>query len=352
MFKKIMLTLLLIIVAAAAFIGWRFFMPNTPFKEESRYLYIRSDDANREAVMRSLIDSNLIRNPRSFELLANKTRVWTRLQPGRYRIRQGTNLFALVRMLRNGSQSPVNLVITKLRTKEQFAELVGRKFESDSAAFMNFLSNPDTLSKYGIDTNTVMTTIYPDTYTYLWTATPSEIYKKLYAVNNRVWTTERKELAKQQGLTPAMAYILASIIEEETNDAEDKPLMASVYLNRLRTGMKLGADPTLKFALRDFELKRIYNKHKEVESPYNTYRYAGLPPGPICTPSLQTLDAVLNAPQTKYLYFVAKSDFSQKHVFTETYEEHMKYAREYQKALNEYEAKKQQSPVKDSLVVK
>lgn len=347
-----MVTLLVLIVAAAAFIGWRFFMPNTPFKEDTRYLYIRTSDANKNAVMQSLTDSNLISNPGSFELLANKTGVWKRLQPGRYRIRKGTSLFTLVRMLRNGSQSPVNLVITKLRTKEQLAELVGRKFEADSASFMSFLNNQDTLSKYGVDTNTVMTTVYPDTYTYLWTANPSTIYKKLFAVNNRVWTTERKELAKQQGLTPAMAYTLASIIEEETNVEEDKPLMASVYLNRLRTGMRLGADPTVKFALRNFELKRIYDKYLEVESPYNTYRYKGLPPGPICTPSLQTLDAVLHAPQTKYLYFVAKSDFSQKHVFTESYAEHMKYAREYQKALNEYEAKKQQSPVKDSSGVK
>lgn len=318
-------------------------MPNTNFSGKMKYLYIRTGDANPQSLMRTIKDSNFIKNPGSFEVLAGRMNVWEKLRPGRYEIKKKMSLFEIARMLRNGRQSPVNLVITKLRTKEQLAALVGKRFECDSLSVIRFLNNSDTLKKYDLDTNTVMTSVFPNTYTYLWNSDPSDIYKKLYAEFNRVWNDDRKNLAKQQGLTPVTTYIIASIIEEETNVQDEKGNMASVYMNRLKKNMRLGADPTVKFALRDFGLRRIYEKHLAVESPYNTYRYAGLPPGPICTPSLKTLDAVLNAPQTDYLYFVAKSDFSKRHVFTETYADHLKYAREYQKALNELQKQKQQA---------
>jgi UPF0755 protein len=244
-------------------------------------------------------------------------------------------------MLRNGRQSPVNLTITKVRTKENLASLIGKKFEVDSAAVMGFLNNPDTLRRYQLDTNTVMTTVFPNTYTYLWTTPVNGIFKKLFAEYKKVWTEERKRKADSMGLSQTQAYILASIIEEETNNNQEKGLIASVYLNRLAKNMNLGADPTVKFALRNFALKRIYEKHLAIESPYNTYRKKGLPPGPICTPSLTTLDLVLNAPKTDYLFFVAKKDFTQGHVFTSNYQEHLKYAREYQQALNAQEQLKQ-----------
>lgn len=347
MLKRIIFFILLLTVLGAAFTGWRFFLSNTPFSEKTRYLYIHTGMANRSAVLKSLKDSNLISNPGSFDVLARRIKVWRRLRPGKYKIPKGMSLYQLARTLRKGKQSPVNLVITKIRTKEQLASLIGRRFESDSGSFMRFLSNPDTATRRGLDTNTILTAVFPNTYTYLWNSTPSVIFRKLYAEYTRIWTNERKELATRHGLTPQTAYILASIIEEETNLSDEKGNIASVYLNRLKRHMKLGADPTVKFALRDFELRRIYEKHLSVESPYNTYRYPGLPPGPICTPSLETLDAVLHAPETDYLYFVAKSDFSKRHVFTKTYAEHLKYARAYQKALNELLLKKQQSAKED-----
>jgi UPF0755 protein len=256
------------------------------------------------------------------------------------------SLLQIARMLRNGRQVPVNLVITKLRTKENLAALVGKKFETDSAAFDSFLGNNDSLKAFGLDTNTVMTAVFPNTYTYLWTTKPSGIFKKLFAEYKKVWNDERVRKAESQGLNPTTAYILASIIEEETTYDPDKGLMASVYINRLAKNINLGADPTVKFALRNFALKRIYEKHLAVESPYNTYRNKGLPPGPICTPSLKTLDDVLNAPKTDYLFFVAKKDFSQGHVFTSNYREHLKYAREYRQALDN-EEKKRRSATED-----
>jgi UPF0755 protein len=171
----------------------------------------------------------------------------------------------------------------------------------------------------------------------------SGIFKKLLAEQKKIWNSERKKKADSLGLSPVNVYILASIIEEETNNKNEKGLIASVYLNRMAKNMNLGADPTVKFALRNFALKRIYEKHLAVESPYNTYRVKGLPPGPICTPSLQTLDQVLSAPKTDYLFFVAKKDFTEGHVFTSKYQEHLKYAREYQEALNLQEQQKQKS---------
>ena len=219
--------------------------------------------------------------------------------------------------------------------------MVGRRFECDYTDMIQFMTTPDSLKEFDLDTNSVMTAVFPNTYTYLWNSTPSIIFSKLHKEYQKIWTPERLRLAEQHGLTPAQAYILASIIEEETNLKEDKGNMASVYMNRMNKGIRLGADPTVKFALRDFSLKRIYEKHTAVESPYNTYRNFGLPPGPICTPSLETLDEVLNSPSTNYLFFVAKSDFSQRHVFTETYADHLKYAKEYHKALDQLLQKKQ-----------
>jgi UPF0755 protein len=251
-------------------------------------------------------------------------------------------------MLKNGHQEPVNLVITKLRTREDLASLAGRKFECDSAAFMAYISSADSLRQFNLDSNTVMTSVFPDTYTYFWNITPSKIFAKLRNNYETFWTPARISQASAHGLNPQTAYILASIVEEETVKKEDKGKIASVYLNRIAKGMRLSADPTVKFALRQFGLKRIYEKHLAVESPYNTYKNAGLPPGPICTPSPQTIDAVITSPNTSYLYFVAKASLDGYSNFAETYQEHLKYAKEYQQALNKIMEQKQ--PANDNSV--
>ena len=342
MLRIFIIVLIVIAVVILAIVG-RFFFSNTPFDEKSKFLYIHTGHVTQNDVMKTVKDENLVSNPKSFEFIATQMDVWPSLRAGRYEVKNGTSLFELARMLRNGKQSPVNLVITKIRTKENFASLIGKKFETDSAAVMSFLNNNDTLKKYELDSNTVMTAVFPNTYTYLWTTSPSGIFKKLISEYKKVWTEERKKKADSIGLTPTNAYILASIIEEETNNNKEKGLIASVYMNRMAKNMNLGADPTVKFALRNFGLKRIYEKHLAVESPYNTYRKKGLPPGPICTPSVTTLDLVLDAPKTDYLFFVAKKDFTEGHVFTSNYQEHLKYAREYQQALNTQEQIKQKT---------
>ncbi|HUQ65821.1 MAG TPA: endolytic transglycosylase MltG [Flavitalea sp.] len=338
-FIIVLLILAVVIIAIAA----RFFFSNTPFNEKAKYLYIHTGHVTENDVMNTITQENLVKNPRSFDIIATQMDVWPSLHAGRYEVKKGTSLFELARKLRNGAQSPVNLVITKIRTKENLASIIGKKFETDSAQVMQFLNNSNTLHQYQLDTNTVMTAVFPNTYTYLWTTPPSGIFKKLFAEYKRVWNEERRKKADSLGLTPSSVYILASIIEEETNNNNEKGLIASVYMNRMAKNMNLGADPTVKFALRNFSLKRIYEKHLAVESPYNTYRVKGLPPGPICTPSVATLDLVLNAPKTDYLFFVAKKDFTQGHVFTSNYQEHLKYAREYQQALNTQEQQKQKT---------
>jgi UPF0755 protein len=288
--------------------------------------------------MDSLRTNKIIKHERIFSLLADRFNYWQSIKPGKYEIKKGSSLLSIIRMLRNGQQTPVNLVITKLRTKEDLARLAGSRFEFDSAQMMAFLNNADSLKKYNIDPERSMALVLPDTYTYFWNTTPAKVYKKLAEESERFWTAERKQKAQSQGLDPVQAYTLASIVEEETNASAEKGNIASVYLNRISKGMPLQADPTVKFALKDFGLKRIYQKHLEVESPYNTYRNRGLPPGPICTPSRKTIDAVLNSPKTEYVYFVASPKFDGTHDFSVTYDEHLQKAREYQSALNQLEA--------------
>jgi UPF0755 protein len=337
--KKIILACTGVFLVTVIFLGWRFLGPATAFPGEKYNLYIKTG-MNYEAEITLLEKDHVLQSLSFFKWLAAKMDYPQNIKAGKYEIRKEMNLVAILRMLHNGRQTPVNLVITKLRTKEDFASYTGRRFECDSASVMQFLENNDTLKEYGLDSNTVMTAFFPNTYTYFWNTTPSRIFKKLYAGYHTYWTGERKQQAKEHGLTPATAYILASIIEEETNKQEDKEKIASVYINRMQKGMKLSADPTIKYALRNFELKRIYEKYLTVESPYNTYKYTGLTPGPICTPTQQTLEAVLNAPKTNYIYFVAKPDFSGYSNFSETYEQHLKYAKEYQQALNVEMAKR------------
>ncbi len=319
------------IVLLVSFFAWKVFGPevNAP---EGKFFYIKTG-AGFSEVGNDLVSQKIIPSVSWYHRLASAMKFKT-VKAGKYEIKDKMSLYQLVRMLKNGRQIPVNFVITKLRTKEDFARRCGNLFEFDSLLAIHFFNSNDSLAPYGLDSNTVMAAVMPDTYTYFWNTTPKKIFLKLYDYWQQFWTEERKQKAAAKGLTPVQVSTLASIIDEESNFAPEKDTIASVYLNRIKKGMPLQADPTVKFALKDFSIKRIYEKHLAVESPYNTYRNAGLPPGPICTALPETIDAVLNAPETDYLYFVAKDDFSGRHEFTTGYKEHLTKAREYQKALN------------------
>ena len=339
--KKILLIVLLIVALGGAVAGWLFFGPATNFNEPKKMLYISSKAPTKKAVQDSLTKNHLIKNEGSFAWLANQMDYWQKIKPGRYDIKKGNSLLTIIRMLRNGQQTPVNLVITKLRTKADFARLVGNKFESDSLEMIQFLSNNDSLKVFDKNPETAMTAVLPDTYRFFWNTSSKKIYEKLVEEEKKFWNENRVQKATALGLTPIQAYILASIVDEETNALSEKGTIASVYLNRVNKNMPLQADPTIRFALNDFTIKRVYGEHLHVASPYNTYQNTGLPPGPICTPSKKTIDAVLNAPATNYLYFVADSSFNGRHVFSTTYKEHLEKAKAYQQAFKEHFSDKQ-----------
>lgn len=330
--KKAILYIFLIIIVVLLYAGWSVFGP-TIHNPEKKFLYIKTG-SNYQQVKDSLVKNKMISGDFWIDKIADYSDYPQKVKPGKYKIENGMSLYHLMKMLRSGRQVPVNLVITKLRTKEDLAKKISTLFETDSLKAIQFLNNNDSLQPFNVDSNTVMTDVIPDTYTYTWNTPMKNIFKKLYEQEQKFWTPGRLQKAQRLQLSPQQVYTLASIVEEETNKLEDKGKIASVYLNRLKKGMKLAADPTVKFAMKDFGLKRIYEKYLLFPSPYNTYLNPGLPPGPICTPSTKTIDAVLNSPETDYLFFVARPDFSGYSDFASTYEQHEINAKAYQQALD------------------
>jgi len=328
--KKIIGTTFLVLLAIGGFIGWKLLGPAVG-TSNGEFFYVKTG-ATYADVRNELTTKKYISSGTWFDLASKLLRYKT-IKPGRYKLTRDMNVFKLVRMLRSGNQSQLNFVITKLRTKEDFARKTGELFEFDSLQMISFINDADSLKRYGLDTNTVTAALMPYTYKLNWNSTPGKVFQKVYDAFEIFWTDERKVKADSLHLSPVQVSTLASIVEEETTKKTDKYNIASTYLNRVRTGMKLQADPTVKFALKNFGLKRVQGVHLAFDSPYNTYRYAGIPPGPICTPSIESIEAVLDAPKTDYLYFVASSKFDGTSIFTTNYDDHMKYARLYQQEL-------------------
>ncbi len=333
--KKIIVSIVVIVLLAVLYIAWITFGSATLFSSKQKYVLVYNTKPVKEQTQQQLKDSNYISNVWWFNVLANQFDVWQRLKPGRFEIKKGQSLLDIVRTLRNNNQSPARLVINKLRTAGDFAKLIGKNFSTDSVHALLYFTSNDSLQQSGVDTNTLMTLVIPDTYIIYWNTSLSKIMRRLEDERDKFWAeNNRLQKADAEGFTPLQIATIASIVEEETNKNDEKGNIASVYINRFHKGEPLGADPTIKFALKDFSLKRILYGHLNVVSPYNTYRNKGLPPGPICTPSAKTIDAVLNAPKTDYLFFVAKSDFSGYHHFSTNYAEHQQYAKLYQQALD------------------
>lgn len=338
--KKVILFILVVLILIGAYSAWQVFGPtvNAP---QNKYFYIRTG-ATYPDVLASLKEQKIISGTFFFDKLAKQANYPEKVRAGRYEIRDGMNIYNLVKMLKAGHQSPVRLVINKLRTKEDLAKKIGDMFECTEADALDFLYSNDSLRKYGLDTNTAMTAIIPNTYLLNWNNSFPKLFGRLKSEEEKFWTSERKEKAAAKRMTEEQVYTMASIVEEETNKLKDKGLIASVYMNRINKGMKLEADPTVKYAMRDFGLKRILYGHLKFASPYNTYQNTGLPPGPICTPSTETINAVLDAPKTDFIFFVAKPGLDGYSNFASSYEEHLKFAKEYQVWLDDFLKKKQQ----------
>jgi len=308
------------------------YTPNILVDHDDR-LFIVKEGSTFKDIQKELHESRIVNDLISFSFLAKITGYADELKPGRYILRRNmTNLQAL-KILKSGKQEPVKVTFNNVRLIPELAERITKNLgmtpEEFEAALIKFAMN----NSYGFNKDNVMTMFIPNTYEVYYNVTPEALVERMHSEYDKFWTEERKAKAKEVGLTPIEVSILASIVQAETINADEAPIIAGLYLNRLRKGIALQADPTLVFAVGDFTLKRVLNVHKEIDSPYNTYKYPGLPPGPINMPEIRSIQAVLNYTPSNYYYMCAKEDFSGNHNFTNSYEEHMRNAARYQKAL-------------------
>jgi UPF0755 protein len=296
-------------------------------------LFIVEEGSDFKDIQRKLHEGRVVNDLVSFSFLAKLSGYADQLKPGRYILRKNmTNLQAL-KILKSGKQEPVKITFNNVRLVSELAERItrnlGMKPEEFEAALIKFAMT----NSYGFNKDNIMTMFIPNTYEVYFNVAPEALVEKMHGEYQKFWTDERKEKAKVVGLTPIEVSVLASIVQAESINAKEAPVIAGLYLNRLKKGIALQADPTLVFAVGDFSLKRVLNVHKQIDSPYNTYKYPGLPPGPINMPEIRSLDAVLNYTPSDYYYMCAKEDFSGNHNFTNSYEEHMSNAIRYQRAL-------------------
>ena len=302
--------------------------------KEEPFLYIPAGSAFDDVCL--LLEKAGLHDTKSFRWVAEKMNYPANVKSGRYRLTDEMSNIELVRMLRAGRQIPVNVIFNNIRLNAQLAGAVTRNIEADSVSVMALLTDSVYLAEhFNLTTQTVLSLFIPNTYEFFWNTSANGFMDRMAKEHERFWTEARREKARNANLTPLQVTILASIIEEETQVVSEKPIIAGLYINRLNMGMLLQADPTLKFAAGDFTIRRVLNRHKEIESPYNTYLHAGLPPGPICIPSIASIDAVLNYSKHDYLFFCAKDDFSGYHNFARTIQEHNRNAKAFHKTLNQ-----------------
>lgn len=334
--KKLILTLFYIILAAAIALTvflWATVLRHNVRVEEPVRIYVPTG-SDFKALTDTLASNGILRSRSSFVLTSRLKSFGRSVKPGSYIIEPGMSNNNIVNILRSGRQSPVNVTFNNIRTLEELAGKIGRQIEADSVSLSLFLNDEVNYTDDGFNRSTLISVFIPDTYQLYWSVDARGFYRRMLKEYRDYWTVERMALAEGHGLSPAEVSVLASIVDEEASRADEKPRIAGVYINRLRQGMPLQADPTVKFAVNDFSLRRILNKHLEVDSPYNTYKYAGLPPGPIRCPSRSGLESVLNAENHQFLFFVARYDGSGYHHFSRTLAEHNRYAAAYRRELN------------------
>ena len=300
-------------------------------------LYVGTNGTYKD-VLDSLYKYRVVNDKMSFQFLARFLDLKEQLKPGRYVIRPKAGNLEVIQKLRKGLQDPVPLTFNNIRLKADLIKRVGNKFAFGPKALGALLNDSATCQKFGFDTTTVVSMFLPNTYDVMWTTSPDKLLGRMHDEYKKFWTPGRTAKATAQGLSPVQVSVMASIVDAETNQEDEMPRVAGVYLNRLRQNMPLQADPTVIFATGDFSIKRVTGRILGLNSPYNTYRNTGLPPGPINLPSLAALDAVLNAENHKYLYFCVRlttdGGFTGYHDFAESYADHQNNARLYQEALN------------------
>jgi UPF0755 protein len=336
--KKVWYAFLLILVMGAAtsiYIAYNnIYVKNIVVKEDGKtYFYIKTGSSFLD-VIKSLKEQHIVRNESVFEWLAKQKNYTNKVKPGRYALTSNMSNNDLINLLRSGEQEAVKLSFNNVRNKTEFIRKICTQLETDSTQLYEILTNDNALDSLGYDSENILAMFIPNTYDFYWNTTAKKFMNEMYVEHKKFWNKERLAQMKKLNITKVQTSIVASIVEKESNYKPERPTIASVYLNRLRKGMKLQADPTVIYAMGDFKIQRLLSKHLDFDNPYNTYRYAGLPPGPICLPSINALDAALNAPTTNYIYFCAKEDFSGSHNFASTLDAHNRNATKFQRALN------------------
>lgn len=306
---------------------------NISAREYNRVIYVPTGSTYSQ-VLDTLEAHLTIQNPKILKWVAEKKKYPQLIKPGRYVIENDLSYIGLIDLLRSGKQMPVKITFNNVRSLNQIAGKIGKQIEADSSQIISFLSDENNFKDDGFKKETVIALFIPDTYELYWNSDAKTLYARMLKEYKLFWNSQRLEKAKEKKLSPMEVAILASIIDDEVVKQDEKPRIAGVYLNRLRLGIPLQACPTIKFALNDFTITRVLKKYLLVDSPYNTYKHNGFPPGPIGCPSIQGIDAVLNADKHDYIYFAAKADFSGYHNFSKTLTEHDHYAALYQRELD------------------
>lgn len=310
-----------------------FFSPNFLVDKSDQYFYIFPEDTF-EDIRDNLFEKDYVQDPVSFSFLSKLMKYNENVKSGRYLIEANSNNRTVIRMLRAGLQEPVSITFTNVRMLSELSEKICKNIALSPKGLDSLLLKESTPAEYGFNKATFPCMFIPNTYEVYWDISAADLLERLSTEYDRFWNENRMEKAEALDMMPTEIMTLASIVQAETRHYDESPIIAGLYLNRLERGMLLQADPTLVFAAGDFTIQRVLNIHKEIDSPYNTYKYAGLPPGPINLPSITSIDAVLNAESHNYLYMCAKADFTGYHHFSSRLSDHLQYASKYQKALN------------------
>lgn len=333
--RKVVLIWILVTLVVGSAIG-AIILRNRIFKpfelDETTYIYIESKDY--ENVI-SQLEENGLPSEKIFRIIAERMRYPQSVKTGRYELKDGMTMIDVIRNLRSGNQSVINLTFNNIRTKENLAGRISSQLMMDSLSLLSSLNDSVLVNRLGFTDETLISMFIPNTYHVFWDTGVESLLDRMKKEYERFWNSDRVSKAEAVGLSPLQVSVLASIVEEEATYADEYPIVAGLYLNRLKRGMRLEADPTVKYAVGDFALRRILFRHLEIESPYNTYKVDGLPPGPIRMPSMAAIDATLSPTQHEYLFMCAKDDLSGRHNFAITHAEHSRNAMRYQRALNE-----------------
>ena len=336
--RKVIIIMVIIISVLAMFFLYEtysiVYRPNVFIKDrEKQFLYIPTGSTF-EDLEKVLIENNLIKNHFLFRFLADKMNYTNNVKSGKYKLRNRMSNKELIELLRSGKQYPVKFALNSIRDKKQLSDKISSNIEANKKSIEDLLDDNSYLSTLGFNKETVLSIFIPNTYEMYWNTSAIDLMKRMEKEFNSFWNEERKSRAENLKLTPVEVSILASIVEMESVKSDERPIIASVYLNRLKKGMLLQADPTVIFAAGDYKIRRVTSRQLGIDSPYNTYIYKGLPPGPICIPSINAIESVLCFKRSDFLYFCAKEDFSGYHNFAVSMEEHKVNARKFQRMLN------------------